>query len=252
MKQRPTTLIYFVAALLVVACASNVEAQGRRGGPGGGGGPGGRGGFPPGGPGGGMGGMFGGGNPELALLRRSDVRKELELLDDQVKELEGVAEGMNFREMFQQYQDLPMEERMAKMREAGEEIQNKIQAKVDGILLPHQAGRLKQLAVQFQMQRGGVAGGPVAEQLGISETQQEQLREKARKLQQEMQKKLQEELIKELTPAQQAKLKQLVGEPFQFDPDERQVPGAGAGRQGAGGRPGGPGAAQGGRRGRGN
>ena len=121
-----------------------------------------------------------------------------------------------------------------------------ILAQSAGGVVAHRLLILKQLehrAAQFQMQGvGGFARGSLADQLGISEEQQQQIRDKARKLQQEMQKKMQEELLKELTPTQQAKLKELVGEPFVFEQEERQFPGPG----------GPPGGGFGGRRGRGN
>ena len=53
-----------------------------------------------------------------------------------------------------------------------------------------------------------------------------------------------EDLLKELTPEQQAKHKELVGEPFEFKQDERFGPG--------GRGPGGRGGNAGGRGGRGN
>ncbi len=195
--------------------------------------------------------MFGGGggNVDLMLLRRNDVRKELVLIPDQVKQLESVAGDMNIRDMMSQYNDLPMEERMAKIRAAVEDVQKKMQQKIDDILLPHQATRLKQLAFQYQMDRlGGVMGRNVAEELNITDEQRTQLVEKAQKLQQELQKKMQQELIKDLTPAQQAKLKELAGEPFQFDPNEQPVGGRGR-AGGMGGARGGPGAAGPGQRG---
>ncbi len=240
MKLRQRTLVYLVAALMVAACVSSVEAQGRRGGA-----QGGRGGFGQGGAGGFGGGVFGmrGGNSELQLLRRADVRKELDLLDDQIAELEDAGSGNEMRSMFQELQDVPQEERRERMQALMEEAQKKTQDKINDILLPHQATRLKQLSIQFAMQgRGGVTSSAVADELGISDEQRGELLEKSRKLREEMEKKLAEQLLKELTPAQQAKLKQLTGKPFTF---EQEPP-----RQ-FGGRGGAPGAPAGGRR-RGN
>ncbi len=222
MKLRQNTFVYLVVALMVVGCVSTLQAQGRRGGGGGR-----------------MGGMssFGmGGN--LTLLQRADVRKELELLDDQIEELKGLSGQLDMRSMFQGVRDLPREEQRAKINELMAQARKKIESKVNDILLPHQVTRLKQLALQFAMQRpGGVASGTVADELGITEQQREQLREKAQKLQAELQKKLQAELVKELTPAQQTKLKELMGKPFTFEQTPPPQFGGRGGRPGAfGGR----------------
>lgn len=209
MKRGQQLLVCGVAALVVAVCGSVVEAQ-----PGAGA----REGRPAGGFGAGVGGT------QTRLLAREDVRQELELLDEQVKELEGLREGLDMRSMFEGLQDVPRDQRREKMQEAMQQARGKVEDKLDAILLPHQKNRLKELAAQYSMRGvGGILRGPVAEELGISEQQEEQLREKAQELRQELEKKLQAELIKELTPAQQGKLKQLMGEPFTFqDATNRQ------------------------------
>ncbi len=250
------TLVMSVAALLFLTCVCGAEAQGRRnqgpgqqpGGPGG----------PPqvvrvadlavlGGPGG-MGGFFGGGMSDIMILTREDVQKELELVDDQIEQLVKLRDNNDMREMFGQIRDLPQEERAAKMREVMEASQAKIKKSLSEILLPHQAERLKQLTMQWQMRGGGglAASEDVAKELGISDDQREKLRTKARELERVLRKKLLEDLLKELTPEQQAKYKELVGEPFEFQQDDRFGPGRG-GQFGPGGPGGGRGA--GGRRG---
>ncbi len=229
MLWRQKSLVLSVAALLVVACVCNAEAQGRRGsGQGGqqgrpGGGPGGPGGGP-GGPGGGpgmfMGGMFGmgGGNADMMLLNIPEVQKELELVDEQINQLTKARDDFSaqMRDMMgPQAQNMTREERM----ERAESAQKKAAEAVQEILLPHQAERLKQLGVQFQIQQArgiGLTFGDVAAKLGITEEQGESLRTKARELEREMRKKLVADLVKELTPDQQAKYKELVGEPFEF------------------------------------
>jgi hypothetical protein len=100
--------------LLAVGCflawgGTAAQAQPQRGPGGGSGAFGGPGGF-----GGGLG--FGG----LAdVLRREDARKELELLDDQVAQLEKLAESRRekMRDLFSGLRDVPQEQRGEKMRE---------------------------------------------------------------------------------------------------------------------------------------
>ena len=227
-------IAFLIAAVLVITCACDAFAQGRRGGQGqnrGAQGPGGRGGFQ-GGPGGPGGMMFGRGANGSMLLGREDVQKELELVDDQIQQLQSLRDNSDMRDAFTQLRDLPQEERMTKMRELMESAQKKSQDKIDEILLPHQNERLKQLTYQFQMRGGGglAASDDIAKELGITDEQRDKLREKARQLELQLRKKLQEELIKELTPQQQAKVKDLVGEPFEF----QEIP-FGQGRGGPGG-----------------
>ncbi|MHB0959815.1 MAG: hypothetical protein ACYC0X_30185 [Pirellulaceae bacterium] len=249
MVWRQKQLVLAMAALMTLVCVCSAQAQGRRGqgqnqpgGPPPGGFQGGPGGF------GGMMGGFGRGASELALLGREEVQKELVLVDDQLSQLEELRDNNDMRAMFEKLRDLPQEERMAKGRELMEASQKKTQQQIDEILLPHQADRLKQLVHQFQLRGGGgLASEEVGEKLGISEEQREKLRTKARELEQQLRKKLVDDLLKELTPEQQAKYKELVGEPFEFQQDERMGPG-GRGPGAPGGRGGNPG----GRRDRGN
>jgi hypothetical protein len=171
---------------------------------------------------------------------RPDVRKELVLLDDQVEQLQELTGELDMRGMFEQLRDVPQDQRREKMREMVEQAREKrrqVEQKVKDILLPHQVTRLNQLARQLAMQRSGrvlVAG--VADELDISDQQIDQLREKARKLEAEMRKKMMQQLIDELSADQQAKLKELIGEPFAFEPQSPRGPGRGAPR-GRGDRP---------------
>ena len=89
----------------------------------------------------------------------------------------------------------------------------------------------------------GLTGGSVADELGLTDAQREKIRAKAEKLEAELRQKLAElraqaqaELLKELTPQQQAKIKEMYGEPFEFRRDEMTQFGRG-GPGGAGGAP---------------
>lgn len=207
----------------VALAGAYAQAQPQRG-PGGG----------PGGPGA-FGGGFGGGFGGLAdVLRRQDVRKDLELLDDQVAQLEKLAEGRReqMRELFSGLRDVPQEERGAKMRELVQKAQKDLEADVGKILLPHQMKRAKQLVTQMQMRGGrGMLSEPIAQDLALTDAQKEQLQAKSAQLEEEARKKLaelraqsQNELLKVLTPAQQAKWKEMVGEPFEFQREEQPRP----------------------------
>ncbi|MGE0758939.1 MAG: hypothetical protein AB7F89_10655 [Pirellulaceae bacterium] len=216
-------------ALLGLVCAPALYAQ-----PGGGRFGGGPGGF--GGPG------FGGGGGLAGLLQRRDVQEELELLDDQKQQLTALAEKSRERmsEMFRRGGNDGGNR--DELRDRMRQFTSEITAEVEKVLLPHQMKRLRQIEVQSRMRFGLGLGGEMASQLGLSESEQETLRNKARDLEQEMAKKTaelrrqyQEQLIAQLSPAQQAQVKEMVGEPFEF----KDEPGQGG--------PGGPGGFFGGR-----
>ena len=225
MIRRQGTFVFLVAVTLVMAGALDADAQGRRGGQ--------RGSRS-------MGGMSFGGpmrGGAIALLRRKDVQKELELVDDQIKELEAIGEG-GWREALSGLRDLPREEQFTKMREVMEEQRKQVEAKINDILLPHQLKRYKQLQVQSQMRGNGAAimMGRVAEQLNITESQRDELRKKFADIQGEIraeieaiQAKARDRLLKELTPAQQAKFKSMVGETFKFTDEPPRGPGRSSG-----------------------
>lgn len=175
-----------------------------------------------------MGGPGGGGL--TGVLMREDVQKELEMVQDQVDDIQKLLEDRRgeMRDLFSGLRDIEdRDERMTKARELMQKAQADLEKAVGKILLPHQMKRAKQLAYQQRL-RGGAAraltgGGSLAEELGITESQQEKLRAADEKLQDELrqkiaelQKEAQEELLKVLTPQQQAKFKELVGEPFEF------------------------------------
>jgi len=224
MKTRIGLVLVLAAGCCAALACSYAQAQPQRG-PGGG-----LGAF--GGPGGFLGGFGGGGLADI--LRREDARKELELLDDQIAQLQKLDElrREKMRELFSGLQDVPQAERGAKMRELFQKSQQDLQksqqdleAEIGKILLPHQMKRAKQLAMQLRL-RGGtrsMLADPVAQDLALTDEQKEKLLAKSVQLEEELRKKYaelraqaQDELLELLTPAQQAKWKEMVGEPFEF------------------------------------
>lgn len=235
----------------VTLCVTDVMAQ-----PGGGRG-GRQGGRQRGGPGG-AGARIGGG-PQF-LLRRDDVQKDLELSEEQIELIEemsgerGRGGGIDRDALRAELEGLSDEERSERLREMRDERTADAQKKIEEILLPHQVERLAQISAQFSAQGGSrsLTGGSLAEKLGITDEQKEKIREKSEELQKELNEKIaklrqqmQEELLNELTPDQQAQYKEMMGEAFKFEQQQRGGFG-GPGGGGIGGRRGG-----GGQRGRG-
>lgn len=222
-----------------------------------------------GGPGGGFGGGFGGGGGGgLDLLRDENVRKDLELVDEQVEKLTEIQGRMRevmgdfFRNNapdFRNMRDLSEDERRAQFdsfRTKVEEAVAPIQKEVDEVLLPHQKERLKQIQNQARMRGQGTSqaltSGTLAEELGITDEQKEKLRAVEQEVQAELLKEIErlrtdarEKVLEVLTPEQREKYKTMMGSPIEFSQ------GRGPGGRGPGGAAGGrgPGAAGGTQRG---
>lgn len=181
-------------------------------------------------PGGGRGG-FGRGGGMTGLLRSDEVQAELEITEEQLADLQAMGEEMRdeMRAKFEGMRDLPQEERrerFASMRDEMQSMQSEAEERMGDILLPHQVARLKEISLQQQIRGGGLQGtmrGPLAEELGITDEQREQMTTKAQELQEEMEQKIEElrnnareELMGLLTPEQRSKLETMIGSDFEM------------------------------------
>ncbi len=222
---------------------------------------------PPGGPGGRQPGMFmgpGGGMGYTQLLRVEKVQKEIELTEDQKAEIEKILEKSRerMRELFQGGgQD--REAARERFRQAQEETQKAI----EGVLLPNQLKRLKEIRLQVMGIGAALMDQEVRKELGVTEEQAQKIREKVqavmeelrgqrqqgerpsleqmRERMQQMQQKMEEAVMSQLTEDQKNKWKSMIGEKFEIDRSELFQ-----GFRGQGGPGGGPGAAPGGFQGR--
>jgi hypothetical protein len=193
---------------------------------------------------------------QLSLLGQQGVQKELELVEDQLELIEDIRnrqrEGM--RDLFMgardRFQGMSDDER----RKAFQDIQKKMQesnkeleAEALEELLPHQTSRLKQLLAQAQSSRnGGPTSGRLSEglieELGLTDKQIEELKEKAAEVSEKLKEKVaklqaqaQEEIFSSVLSADQhAKYKELMGDAFEFEARGRGGFG-GADRGGRGG-----------------
>lgn len=189
---------------------------------------------------GGMGRMFG--NNMSNLLRSDEVREELELVEDQVEELEEMSQEMR-QEMMSMFRNgggmrggnMDEEERrqaMDDMRAKVEERMKEMDGQIKDMLLPHQYDRLKQIHFQRESTRDGVKGlsenDTVVEALGITDEQKKELKETAEKTAKKLEEKIKElkkqaedEVLAVLTKEQREKLKELRGDSFEFDENQR-------------------------------
>jgi len=218
----------------------------------------------------GFGGGFGGGNSTM-LLRRDDVKADLNLTADQKTKLNDLMSSMRGnrgdrgqgggRRDFGTGTPPTDAERDARRKEA-ETRRAEMQKKLNDILTPAQTSRLKEISLQL---RGNMAllDNDVQSQLGFTGEQKDKvqtLRDKMAEAMQTVMQKAQDgtitrddamksmqkngevmkdELGKVLTSSQNEKLKSLMGAPFKADPNESMNFGGGFGRRGGGRRGGG-------------
>jgi Spy/CpxP family protein refolding chaperone len=185
----------------------------------------------------------------LALLSDANVKKDLQITDDQVKRLEEFQTKSRdeMRQAFQGLRDLTAEQRTAKFQELQKKTAEMTAAAEKEILLPKQIERLKQISLQARLNRGStstaLASDELASELGITDAQKEALKKAQEEADAEIQAataKLREtarqKILSVLTAEQQAKLKSLTGETIQFAPRGRGGAG-GTGSRGTGGAP---------------
>lgn len=208
-----------VAAVFAVAGLASSPVLAQRGGPGG---------FGFGGPGGGG---------AIGLLENEDVRKELEIVDEQVDKLTELRDKLReeMRSQFQGFRDLSEDERRTRfeeMRGKMEERAKEMQKEVDEILLPQQRERLAQISLQQRLQRAGtvdgLTSGELAEELGITEEQKKAMQEAAQAAEKELQEKIakaraeaRDKILDTLTSEQKEKIKKMLGSEFRMSTQPR-------------------------------
>jgi len=172
----------------------------------------------------------------LGLLNNPQVQQELKLTEEQRDKVSALSEQLRekFRGLGQELRGLSPEEREKRIRAVNEEVEKEL-AKV---LKKEQLQRLRQIALQVEGM-AALARPEIAKQVGLTEGQQQQIREilreaneKRRALFQqgppadrqamfrEMQKIRQwvdEQISKLLTEQQKKKWQELIGEPLKLE-----------------------------------
>lgn len=174
----------------------------------------------------------------MRMLRNKSIREELELADDQFKQMQEFNSQQQ-KEMQSLTRDLLkgignggqlnvdpdlLKNLQEKMRTRGEQSKKQLEE----MLLPHQVTRLKQIAYQRNMENNGSANaltnGELAEELQLTDEQKKQLREKSatinKRLEDEIAKlraEAKEELFSVLSEDQRDKLRHLIGKEFKSE-----------------------------------
>ena len=173
----------------------------------------------------------------LQWLLMENVRKELELVDEQRQKIDDIRKQLQ-EETTAQYkkmQEVPQDQRMQKYNEMNAALAEKTEKQIRELLLPHQTKRLKEIKLQMQVLNNyygagqALAGDELAKELKITEDQKAKLREVQQEIMQDQQKKwreFQQKLSEEamakmlgvLTAQQRKELDRLMGQKFEYSP----------------------------------
>ena len=172
------------------------------------------------------------GRYSMGWLRSPQVKKELEIADDQAEQIEKLQAKLqsDVQKVYADIRKLPREEQQKQSSVAQEKVKKIYtdgEEQLKDILRPQQIRRLEQVSVQMRMRGSAAYGlrGELAERLGFTEEQQKLLNERAPEKNRELHEKftelraeMQRELLEEvLTDKQQKQLEEMMGKPFKFD-----------------------------------
>ena len=179
---------------------------------------------------------LGGGNANswLGLLRKDVVKKEIELVADQEEQIEQLQGDIrqDMQDRMRDLRGLDPEERREKMlgfREGMEQRQIEFQQKIEAVLLPMQVKRLKELQIQSQSSRNGdgavgvLFNSEVQKELGLDEEQKKKLEAKVEDVSKKLVEKIkklraeaEKEILSVLSSDQRGRLREMIGETFDF------------------------------------
>ncbi len=167
----------------------------------------------------------------LGLLDNPKVREELDMVDDQFRELQRLTSNIQKKAAAEiRNMDFSKVTNVAK-RIRG--IQSNMKQDIDDLLLPHQLKRLNQLQNRSQLQRTSIArlltSDPIKSKLEISEQQSAELLEAEENIEAELEKEIaqlreeaREKLLAKLKASQREKAEELLGENFDFSQPKKK------------------------------
>jgi hypothetical protein len=161
----------------------------------------------------------------LGLLADENIRADLEMVDDQYRELQVVSEQIRNRSA-EQLRLLDFTN-TAELAQRIRDIREQARKELDSLLLPHQLERLQQIRMQSQLRRRSLVdlliSNPLRSELDISQQQVTELRDAEQEIEKEVQREIQqirararEKLLSKLSNKQRTKVKTLIGDDFEF------------------------------------
>jgi len=167
----------------------------------------------------------------LGILADSDVRSDLEMLDDQYSELQDLNTEIQKR-VAEQVRELDFSDRenlVSQIRSIRDAAVNDL----NGVLLPHQLERLKQIQMQSLLRRKSVVeiltSEPVKTKLEITDDQSSDLKKKEKEIKEELEREIaklreqaREKLLSSLRPTQKEAVEKMFGEAYDFPTEKKK------------------------------
>ncbi len=176
--------------------------------------------------------QFGANGGTFNLISNEAVRRDIEMVDSQYRELQDLNSQIQKRasEKILQLDFNDRENLVSQIQQIREQASDDL----NSVLLPHQLDRLKQIRMQSLLQRQGLVdvltSEPVKTDLEISQRQSVELKEFESVVQadlakeiSQLQEKARNRLLAKLTPAQEKQAKEMIGEAFAFKPKEKET-----------------------------
>ena len=174
--------------------------------------------------------QYGAAGSELGLLSDPRIREDLEMVDDQYRDLKDRQSEIQKR-LASQLRAIDFsdsENVVGQIRELREEAEKDLNA----VLLPHQVKRLRQIRMQALLRRRSLVdvltSDPIRSDLEITEQQSEELRDYEKRVQEDLQKEisqLQEKargrILSKLNRSQKSQAEEMIGDAFEFQPPSK-------------------------------
>lgn len=169
----------------------------------------------------------------LGLLSDANIRKDLEMVDDQYQELQDLSAQVQKRAA-EQIRGIDFGDRDNLVKQISK-IRDQATSDLNAVLLPHQRERLQQIRMQALLRRRSLVdvltSDPVRSDLEITEGQSKELKKFEKEVQKDLAKeiaKLQEKardrLLSKLNPTQKQQAKEMIGDAFEFSQPAKQKP----------------------------
>lgn len=161
----------------------------------------------------------------LGLLANEDIRGELEMLDEQYKDLQAANKAIQERaaDQLRKLDFSDIQNVAAKIQS----IRDQSEQELRQTLLPHQIQRLKQILAQSQLRRRSLVeiltSEPMKSEFEISDVQADDLKSAERKINEDLEHQIEklreqakEKLVRQLNSSQRQKVEELFGDAFDF------------------------------------
>ena len=161
---------------------------------------------------------------DMGLLTDKAVRGELEMVDDQYKQLQELSSQIQ-KEAAEQIRNLDFSNN--NWLDQVRQIRQRAKSQLDTVLLPHQQERLRQIRMQSQMRRRTlvevITNDPIKTELEITDDQAAELRRSEKEIDKQLVKdiaklreKAREKLLSNLKSKQRKRVEEMIGQPYEF------------------------------------